>query len=61
MEDQLDDYCEAMGELQSAVNFFRQTSDETPELKRVQNLYNTGRQKMISYYKVQYTTAIEAS
>ena len=49
----MDDYCEAMGELQSAVNFFRQTSDETPELKRVQNLYNTGRQKMIAYYKVQ--------
>ena len=41
-----------MGELQSAVNFFKQTSDETPELKRVMTLYNTGREKMIEYYKV---------
>ena len=51
-EHQLDEYCVAMGELQSAVNFFKQTSDETPELKRVMTLYNTGREKMIEYYKV---------
>jgi len=50
-EHQLDEYCAAMGELQSAVNFFKQTSDETPELKRVMTLYNTGREKMIEYYK----------
>ena len=51
-EHQLDEYCVAMAELQSAVNFFKQTSDETPELKRVMTLYNTGREKMIEYYKV---------
>ena len=32
------------------MNFFLQTSDNSPELKRVRHLYSIGRKKMVEYY-----------
>ena len=56
VEDQIDEYCDAMAQLQTAVNFFKQTSDNSPELKRVTALYDIGKKKIVEYYKRLLTT-----
>jgi len=46
----LEAFCAAMAELQTAVDFFESNSPDSPELKKVSALFQVGKGKMIEYY-----------
>ena len=46
----LEAFCAAMAELQTAVDFFESNSPDSPELKKVSALFQVGKRKMIEYY-----------
>ena len=47
---QLEIYCASMAELQTAVDFFKKNTPDSPELKKVNSLFSIGTQKMIDCY-----------